>query len=318
MTADTNRTVLITGANGCIGSWALRCAIDRGWNPIAMDLAPAPTRPRLLLSEEELASLTWVQADIADTTAINAAFEEHRFDSVVHLGALQVPFCKADPVAGAKVNVVGTANIMEAVRAHGIKGFSLASSVAVQGSASEDNPYLGTLYGAYKTCNEEMGRVYWQDWQVPSVVLRPGLVYGVARDQGMTSAATKVILAAVAGRPYEVPFNGPLGLLYAKDVANAFLHGAAKSYDGCHVLDINGASADTEHLLDLVRAQIPGADISAGGSPMPFPDDLSDKPVLSLLGDYGVTPLEEGVRDTIASMKDLLAKGLIDLGQLDN
>jgi len=87
---------------------------------VALDVAPSPTRPKLLLSDDELAAIPWVQADIADTNAVNAVFKAHKIDSVVHLGALQVPFCKADPVAGARVNVVGTANIMEAVRANDI------------------------------------------------------------------------------------------------------------------------------------------------------------------------------------------------------
>ncbi|MCP4385301.1 MAG: NAD(P)-dependent oxidoreductase [Hyphomicrobiales bacterium] len=317
MSGDEPTTVLITGANGCIGSWALKCALERGWRPIASDIAAEPTRPHLLLDQATLAGIPWIQADIADTDAVNQVFSEHAIDAVVHLGALQVPFCKADPVAGARVNVVGTANIMEAVRANGIQRFSFASSVAIQGTADAKNPYLGTLYGAYKSANEEMGRVYWQDWQVPSIVLRPGLVYGVARDQGMTSATTKAILAAVAGRPYTVPFSGAIGLLYTREVANAFLEGAARNYRGCHVFDINGINTPMETFLDLIRAEVPGADISAAGDPLPFPAELSDEPVRALLGDYGLTSVADGVSETIAQFRPLLDRDLIDLSQLD-
>ena len=57
-------------------------------------------------------------------------------------------------------------------------------------------------YGVYKLANEGNARVYWLEDGVASVGLRPMTVYGVGRDQGMTSGPTKAIVAAVLGRPY--------------------------------------------------------------------------------------------------------------------
>ena len=50
---------------------------------------------------------------------------------------------------------------------------------------------------------------------MPSIGIRPGVVYGVGRDQGMTSKTTLAILAAALGREYEVPFRGSVSYLYA-------------------------------------------------------------------------------------------------------
>ncbi len=310
-------SVLVTGANGCIGSWVLKLAVESGWRVVAMDLADTPTRPKLLLDEEQLANVAWLSADIGDTEAVKGAIRDTGVEAIVHLGALQVPFCKADPVAGARVNVVGTANIMEAVREAGIKRFSFASSVAAHGGADETNPYLGTLYGAYKAATEEMARVYWQDWQVPSVVLRPGVVYGVGRDQGMTSAPTKAMLAAVVGRSYTIPFGGNAAFLYTSDIAGAFLKSVESDIAGCHVFDLNGECRAVAEVVGLIRAEVPAADVKIDGDELPFPPDISDKPVRDFLGGYDKTSLEDGVRQTIAGFKRLAGTGSLDLSQLD-
>ena len=52
---------------------------------------------------------------------VNNAIKDNNIQSIIHLAALQVPFCAADPIKGAKVNVVGTVNIFEAVRKYQIK-----------------------------------------------------------------------------------------------------------------------------------------------------------------------------------------------------
>jgi UDP-glucuronate 4-epimerase len=83
---------------------------------VAFDLSEDKRRPRLLMSDEELARVTWLTGDIADTEAVTAAVARRGVRAIVHLAALQVPFCQADPVAGAKANVVGTVNIFEAAR----------------------------------------------------------------------------------------------------------------------------------------------------------------------------------------------------------
>ena len=225
--ADYDGPVMVTGAGGCIGSWAMAILSNAGVPTIAFDLVEDRRRPGLLMSQTQLASIPWLTGDISDSDTVMRAVEKSKATAIVHLAALQVPFCKADPIAGAKVNVVGTVNVFEAARKLGIKRITYASSIAAHG-AMEGHGTLPTLYGAYKFCNEETAKVYAQDWQVPSVGLRPGVVYGVGRDQGMTSKTTVAILAAAAGRPYEVPFRGAVSWLHAGEVASAFLKAVSK------------------------------------------------------------------------------------------
>jgi len=199
---DYSGPVLVTGAGGCIGSWALALLTRAGVPAVAFDLTDDRRRPRLLMSETELSKVIWLTGDISDYDTVLAACEKSGARAIVHLAALQVPFCKADPVLGAKVNVVGTVNVFEAARKLSIHRITYASSIAAHG-AMEGHGTLPTLYGAYKYCNEETAKVYSQDWAVHSVGLRPGVVYGVGRDQGLTSKTTVAILAAGRHNPGE-------------------------------------------------------------------------------------------------------------------
>jgi nucleoside-diphosphate-sugar epimerase len=311
---DFDGPVLVTGAGGCIGSWALTLLSDAGVPVTAMDLTDDKRRPRLLMAESELAQVPWLTGDIADTDAMMKAVEQSGARAIIHLAALQVPFCKADPIAGAKVNVVGTVNIFEAARKFGIKRVAYASSIAAHGVF--DPKTMATLYGAYKYCNEQTARVYAQDWQVPSVGLRPGVVYGIGRDQGMTSKTTVAILAAAAGKPYTIPFKGPVSWLHAGEVASAFIRAVARVRTGAEVFDINGVASTVEQSVEIIRKVVPDAKIQVSGEPLPFPMALSDQPVRSYLGDYGSMPMEDGIRQTCEVFRSLLAKGLVSAESL--
>ena len=307
---DFDGPVLVTGAGGCIGSWALAILVRAGVPAVAFDLDAGSHRPGLVMSADERAQVAWVEGDIADADAVERAVATHGVGAIVHLAALQVPFCKADPVGGARVNVVGTAAVFEAARRHGIRRLAYASSVAAHGAPAE-SPWLATLYGAYKACDEAMARVYWADWSVPSVGLRPGVVYGVGRDQGMSSKTTVAILAAAAGRPYVVPFTGANSYLYAGEAAAAFIQAVSAEREGATAFDCNGTCTTVEEALAILRRLAPGAQVSASGEPMPLPFADEDALLRAHIGDYGSVSVEEGTAETFRAFQVLLQQGRV-------
>lgn len=312
---DFDGPVLLTGAGGCIGSWALSLLVDAGVPVFALDLVKDTRRPKLLMSDSELGLVKWFVGDISEPSTIMNAVEESKATSIIHLAALQVPFCKADPIAGARVNVVGTINVFEAARKHKLTRLAYASSIAAHGVF--DAKTLATLYGAYKFCNEQTSRVYMQDWNVPSVGMRPGVVYGVGRDQGMTSKTTVAILAAAADKSYTIPFTGPVSWLHAGEVASAFIKAVSQPRTEAVVFDINGVPSTVEDSLGIIKKVAPESDINANGTSLPFPMDLSDEPLRAYLGDYGQMPLDEGITQTYSVFRSLLEKGLISAENLD-
>ena len=68
-------------------------------------------------------------------------------------------------------------------------------------------------------------------------------VYGVGRDQGMTSGPTKAIVAAVLGVPYRIAFGGRTLFQYAEDVARTLIAASRSGLDGAHVFNLGGSLA---------------------------------------------------------------------------
>ena len=239
---------------------------------------------------------------------------------VIHLAALQVPFVRADPPLGARVNVVGTVTVFEAVRASPLAGtLTYASSVAAYdppepGHEHEQRGVPSTLYGVFKRANEETAGVYWADYGLASVGLRPHTVYGLGRDQGVTSAPTKAMLAAAAGTSYRIPYGGRAELQHARDVARQFIAASRASVEGAAVLDPPGQPTSIAEVVDAIVEAVPESAGAVGfddvvGVGVPEQGDTAS--FVELLGDLPTISLREGVAETIESFRGLLARGLV-------
>ena len=204
----SKETWLVTGASGCIGAWTVLTLVQEGAEVVALDRDTANQRLRLI-GGDGVKPAHAVDVDIRDLPAVERVLDEHAVTHMVHLAALQVPFCRADPPRGAEVNVAGTVNLFEAARRHGLStSIAYASSAAVyDGAGVTFTP--ANIYGVYKIANEGSARIYWQESQVASVGLRPLIVYGGGRDQGTTSSPTLAMAAAARGEAFRISFGGP-------------------------------------------------------------------------------------------------------------
>jgi UDP-glucuronate 4-epimerase len=313
---------LVTGALGCIGAWVV-CRLVRAGVPVAVfDLARDPQRLKLIMSDDELASVRFISGDVTDLPAIEATLAETGTTHLIHLAGLQVPFCRADPPQGARVNVVGTVNIFEAVRRAGLKRVVYASSAAVYGISEEypDGPLPHDAplrprshYGVYKQANEGTARVYWLDNGISSIGLRPYVVYGPGRDQGMTASPTLAMLAAAAGRPYHIVYGGRCDLQYAGDVADAFIQSAGVPFEGADVFNLRGSVAHMREVAAAIEAAAPElrGQVTYAETPLPFPEEMDGSPLAAALGPLPYTPLADGVAQTIDVFRTALAKNLI-------
>ncbi len=324
----SDEVFMVTGSFGCIGAWVLRTLVDEGTAVVATDLPGDPVRPRLLLAAEEMDRIDFQVLDVTDREAVQAMVAAKGITHVIHLAGLQVPFCRANPTLGAMVNVVGTVNLFEAVQAHWgqVKGFAYASSLAVLGTPElytelpvPDDTILrpDTLYGVYKQANEQTARVYWLEYGIPSIGLRPYIVYGVARDQGMTSDIAKAILAAVADQPFHLKFDGFVALQLAADVARTFIACARSGFAGATACNLRNDVITVPDFVAEVRHQFPQARLTyPTNSPLPYPHDLGDSGLRRIIGAVPHTPLAQGIAATAARYHDLLRQNRLDLSQL--
>ncbi len=306
--ARLNGPVLVTGAGGCIGSWTVAILQQSGAQVVAFDLQDDRTRLSLLIGKDAADGVTWVTGDITQSGCLQDICGRHGVTGIIHLAGLMIPFCKTDPARGARVNVEGTINVLEAARHSGMKRLAYASSSAIYGMPP-GGPTIATLYGAYKLANEYTAKVYWLDWGVPSVGIRPNVVYGVGRDQGMTSEFSLGLALVARNAPFTVSYGGPLSWLYAGEAAAAFIAALCRDGRDAHAFDLNGTCMTVEEGINILSGLDPSHRLSTTGTPLPVPADLSDEPIRTHLGAYPSVSPAEGIRWTLQAFRSLHAQG---------
>jgi len=319
---------LVTGALGCIGAWVVRKLIQEHTKTVVFDLGQSLHRLQLIMTQEQIDKIHFIQGDITDIVSVEKVISNFGATNIVHLAALQLPFCKADPSRGAAVNVLGTVNIFEAAKRSGLKRVVYASSTAVYGLSEEypegqleHNALLKprSHYGVYKQANEGTARVYWMENGLTSIGLRPYVVYGAGRDQGMTSTPTQAMLAAAAGRPYKISYGGRFCFQYADDVASAFIQATRAPFEGADVFNIGGKSVSTSEIISAIESTEPGmrGKISFEDVPLPFPEEVDNAPLANILGTLSETPLADGVSETVDLFKRAIIGGQITPDKLN-
>jgi nucleoside-diphosphate-sugar epimerase len=322
--------VLLTGGFGCIGAWITRNLLGRGDKVWIYDLKEDPRRLRLIIKDDQVKQVGFIQGDVTDLAGLRRAFEQHGISHIVHLAGLQVPTCRADPILGARVNVLGTLAVFEAVRqAQGqIQRLVYASSAAVfgppgdypDGSLGDDVPLRPTThYGYFKCCNEGNARVYFQDHGLSSIGLRPWTVYGVGRDFGMTSEPTKAIKCLALQRPYHISYGGWQDLQYVDDVSKVFVRCLEAPYTGAKSYNVRGDVIDLAGFHAALCAVEPAAKklITFGERQIAIAYDLDDSALQRNLGPMPKTSLVEGVRQTLQQFRQLQVEGRLDTADLD-
>ncbi|WP_018155182.1 NAD-dependent epimerase/dehydratase family protein [Demetria terragena] len=305
---------LVTGAMGCIGSWVVAQLVREGVSVTTFDLSEDDARWQLLMDPDERESVNRVVGDLTDPTAVADVIADGQITHIVHLGGLQFPFCRANPVLGAQVNVLGTVNVFAGAQAaQHVRGLSYASSVAVFGPAADypdrtvadDSPLdPRSFYGTYKQANEFTARAFWADQGVGSVGLRPPIVYGMGRDQGITADPSLAMRAAATGQSFDIKFGGTIALGYAGDVAADFITSARAEVDGALVHNNRARS----HTVDEVISAIDNAVgvkglISRGEATAETVEHVDDQSVEYLLSEAELTTLIEGVQESVAGFR---------------
>mgnify|MGYP001034677481 CR=1 FL=1 len=313
---------LVTGAQGCIGAWVIYRLVTAGYQVVAFDLDPTPRRLRLIATSEEIERVYFIAGDITDGDHLARIVSAQGITHIIHLAALQIPACRANPLLGAQINVLGTLNVFETARRFRdqVQRVVYASSAAVFGPEEAygvevvpDTAPLAptTHYGVFKQCNEGNARVYWLEHGISSIGLRPWAVYGIGRDQGLTSDPTRAILAALQGRHFRIGFGGRADMQYVDDVAHTFIACALVPYQGAGIFNLRGDVVTVDEIIEAIDAAVPGACelITHSDQQIPIAPSLDDSGLRALLGEVPHTPLQEGIAHTAERFRQLLAEG---------
>jgi nucleoside-diphosphate-sugar epimerase len=321
--------VLITGGYGCIGSWVAKQLVEDGHEIWIYDLREDTHRLDMILAPEHTPLVHFIPGDVSEVGALRSAVERVAATHLLHLAGLQTPTCRANPLLGAQVNVIGTLAVFEAALTlkDQVKRVVYASSAAVHGppdpgarGAVGDEVRLAPLshYGAFKVCNELNARVYWLDHGITSIGLRPWTVYGVGRDFGMTSEPTKAIKAVALGRPYRISYGGKQDLQYVGDVAATFVRALSRPFLGADAFNLRGAVEPIEAFTSALGETVPEARtlVTHGDRQLPIAPDLDDDRLQKRLGPIPRTPLVAGIAETYRRFVALRDRGRLDASDL--
>jgi len=252
--------VIVTGAAGFIGMHLCRRLLADGRSVVGIDNLNDYYDPRL--KRARLATLAgfdgfaFHEADVADRAAIDALFDTHRPQQVVHLAAQAgVRYALTNPMAYCDSNLVGMAVMLEACRRLEVRNLVFASSSSVYGANrklpfSERDPvdHPVSLYAATKRANELMAHSYAHLFALPVTGLRYFTVYGPWGRPDM--AIWKFTDAMLRGKPIDVYGGGVLSrdFTYIDDTVEAtvrLLDAPREASSSANPADWNADGPDT-------------------------------------------------------------------------
>lgn len=180
-----NKRILVTGADGFIGSHLIEALLDEGCKLRAfvyynsfnswgwLDLLP----------KDKMDAIDVIAGDIRDPQVVEVALRG--CDAVFHLAALiAIPFSYLSPDSYVDTNIKGTLNVLQASRKLGLERILITSTSEVYGTArytpiDEYHPFQGqSPYSATKIAADRMSEAFYRSFDLPIVIVRPFNTYG--------------------------------------------------------------------------------------------------------------------------------------------
>ena len=188
-----SKKILITGGAGFIGSHVLRLFVNKypTYQVFNLDALTYAGNLENVSDIESFANYTFVKGDIADASFVDALFQEHRFERVIHLAAeSHVDRSIADPLAFARTNILGTMVLLNAFKElwqdqWDEKLFYHVSTDEVYGTLGDTGLFTETTsydpnspYAASKASSDHFVRAYGETYGLPYVISNCSNNYG--------------------------------------------------------------------------------------------------------------------------------------------
>jgi UDP-glucose 4-epimerase len=254
------RTALVTGGAGFIGSHVARCLMEHDYEVTILDNFVSGKQERIPEGTQVY------HADVRSPTAA-LVVREGRFDVVFHLAAqIDVRKSVLDPLFDAQVNILGTVNLLEAVRASGAPTRFVLSGTG--GAIYGDGVAVPTVepaakapasaYGTSKLCAEQYVGYYARAFGIDAVSLRYANVFGPGQDSSGEAGVVAIFCERLLeGRQLTVYGDGrqTRDYVFVGDVARANLLAATAELPPAGVVDARAFNVGTgieTSVLDLV------------------------------------------------------------------
>ena len=311
--------ILITGA-GLIGSNAARHAVDAGHKVVLFDLSPNRDYIQKIVGKDKA---DVVGADMRDLPALLTALEKFNVDTMIHTAGLIGGRVQENSYTGATNNILGTINVLEASRLRRLRRVVYVSTFGVYERAKitdsvirESHPIGGhNLYATTKVCSEHLVHAYAAMYNLDTVIIRPGGVFGRGFYVGGSTVGMvmrDLALSIIKGDPITIDAKtyGPNEYVYGKDVGLALFLACQAQNPKQRVYNAGtGVVHGAENLAQVVREVAPKVDVKVGGTSTAeksrsIPMDINISK--AELGYAPKFPLKEALRDY---MDELWADG---------
>ncbi|GAB5406954.1 MAG: NAD-dependent epimerase/dehydratase [Aureliella sp.] len=322
----SEQRVLITGGLGCIGSQAAKWLLAETEVSvcIASRSVSAERYKRVFSTEDHEQAirdgrLRFVELDVRDVAQIDRVLADEAITHVVHMAALQTPDCNKHRDLGLQINLGGTQNLIESMkRSCSIERFVFASSVAVYGPRAVyppgqvpmlAQPQPVNVYGTWKLAGEQLAGFFQADTGIPTLSLRPGVLFGPGRDAGLTSSPTTAMKHVVQGKTYTIPFRTQQDYQYAPDVGAAVGIATTQPFDGYAVYTLPGQTTDSQGFTRHIEAAAKQlglaaqCQISVGDDEVPFICELDFAPFLDRFPSAPLTPMSQAVEQSLSEFQ---------------
>lgn len=313
-----SKNILVTGADGFIGSHLTEMLIEQGHNVRAFSYYNSFNDWGWLdtLPKEKLNEIDVFTGDIRDPNGVREAMKN--IDEVYHLAALiAIPFSYHSPDSYVDTNIKGTLNVLQAARDREVSRILVTSTSEVYGTAQyvpidEKHPYQGqSPYSATKIGADRLAESFYRSFNMPITIVRPFNTYGPR--QSARAVIPTIITQLLNGEEYI-----KLGSLtptrdfnFVKDTANGFIE-IAKSNNTIGE-EINIATQNEISIgklaEELIRQINPNAKIICDEDRLrPEKSEVnrllgSNKKIMRLTNWKPQYTFEEGLRETIEWFK---------------
>lgn len=224
------KKVLVTGADGFIGSHLTECLLQAGYDVKAFAYYNSFNTWGWLdtLPQEKLKEIEIFTGDIRDPNGVRHAMQG--MDGVFHLAALiAIPFSYHSPDSYVDTNIKGTLNVLQAARDLNLERVLVTSTSEVYGTAQyvpidERHPYQGqSPYSATKIGADRLAESFYRSFELPVTIVRPFNTFGPR--QSARAVIPTIISQLLAGKE-EIKLGSltpTRDFNYVKDTANGFL-----------------------------------------------------------------------------------------------
>lgn len=270
-------TVLVTGGTGAIGSNVARQLITAGHEVVIFDRVPLNPGHGVLGSLDKIPESE--VGSVADLAVLIDVVHRHNVDGIVHCAAMLPPHdCDTRPIEALNVNIIGTANILEIARTHGLRRVLTASAAGVMGRPSdlvtpraEDDVVLplGGIYPLSKLACEHLVHTYRNLYKVNATAFRPRNVYGPGANPRI-QPLFEAFFAAVKGEDFVRATGGAstFDYTYIKDITRGIVQLFEAESSPYHVYNISrGRATSMAEVFAALQKEFPGQRLEVGPGP---------------------------------------------------